>query len=179
MDPVERYEYDEVRYRLEISPYDKDAEKELENFNDYKLKVYLPTVFPKLSLGAIDHIFNPREPYISIDQKTLPSGHNHPDYIYDKCYYNIVQFFVDHQKPFPEFYNVAVDKLAHHITTEVDCESLFRQAGHLSNPTCSSTKIKTFELLIIANHHTHQIYYFPDNVKKLYVQIIKDKMCDK
>ena len=34
LDPEERYEYDKVRDSVAISPYAKDAEKELEDFND-------------------------------------------------------------------------------------------------------------------------------------------------
>ena len=45
----EKYEYDEVIDSVAISPYAKDAEKELEDFNDYKLKVYLQTFSPKIS----------------------------------------------------------------------------------------------------------------------------------
>ena len=49
-------------------------------------------------------------------------------------------------------YNVAVVWLAPRITTEVDHEPLFNQSEHLSKHTCSRTKIKTLELLLITKH---------------------------
>ena len=66
LDLVERDEYDEVRDSVAVSLYAIDAEKYLEYFNDYKLKVYLPTVSPNMVLRAYDHIGNPRDPIISI-----------------------------------------------------------------------------------------------------------------
>ena len=89
LDPVERYECDEVGDILAISPYVKYAEIDIEDFNGYKLKLYLPTVSPKMVLGAIENVGNPRDPVIAIGPvtkkiKTLPSVRNHDGYIDDK-----------------------------------------------------------------------------------------------
>ena len=79
-----------------------------------------------------------------------------------------MQLFVDHQKLLPALYNVAVGKLAPHITTEVECEFLFGQAVHLYDPPCSRTKIKIVKRLIIEKHRMHGIYFCPDKVRNLY-----------
>ena len=55
---------------MAIFPYAKDSEKHLEYFNDYKLKVYLPTVSPKMVLGDFDNTGNPMDPVISIGPVT-------------------------------------------------------------------------------------------------------------
>ena len=66
LDPVEQYQYGEVRDSVDVYPYVKDPETELEDFNYYKLKVHVPTVSPKMVPGAIDHTVNPRDPVIVI-----------------------------------------------------------------------------------------------------------------
>ena len=89
-----------------------------------------------------------------------------------------MQFFVDQNKILPSLYNFAVVHLAPHITTEDGLNAIFSQAGHLSNPTCSRTKIKTFEWLIISKHRMHNIYCCPDKERELYLHRIKDKTWD-
>ena len=42
--------------------------------------------------------------------------------------------------------------MAPHITTEVDCESLFSQTGHLSHPNRARTIAETFERLSMSKH---------------------------
>ena len=66
LDPVERYKYEKVRDSVAISIYAKNVEKELEDSNGYKLKVYLTKVSPKMALDTIDNKGNPRYPVIAI-----------------------------------------------------------------------------------------------------------------
>ena len=58
-----------------------------------------------------------------------PTNHN-ADYINKRGYYDLVKFFQDHSTIFKGLSKVFIGTLAPHITTEVDCESLFSQAGH-------------------------------------------------
>eukprot|EP00956_Cyclotella_meneghiniana_P006096 scaffold7949_cov37-Cyclotella_meneghiniana.AAC.2 len=46
---------------------------------------------------------------------------------------------------FPGLNTVVIGQIAPHITTKGDCESLFRQAGHLSHPNRSRIVAETFE----------------------------------
>ena len=48
--------------------------------------------------------------------------------------------------------------MAPHITTEVDCESLFSQTGHLSHPNRARTIAETFERLSMSKHRLSRIY---------------------
>ena len=67
-------------------------------------------------------------------------------------YYDLVKFFQDHLTIF-------------NITTEVDCESLFSQAGHAAHPSRNRTVAETFERLVIAKHRLSRIYCCPEKVK--------------
>ena len=64
----------------------------------------------------------------------IPSGKNHADYIDSKGYYDIIEYNLDHQKSSPAMGVTAVGKLGPHLTTEVDCKSLFSQARHQFYP---------------------------------------------
>jgi len=71
--------------------------------------------------------------------ENLLSGKNYADYIDKKGNYNIVKYFQDHNRTFPGLSKVFIGTLAPHITTEVDCESLFSQAGHAAHPNHNRT----------------------------------------
>ena len=62
----------------------------------------------------------------------LPSGKNHVDYIDSKGYYDIIKYNLDHEEYFPAMGVTVVGKLGPHLTTEVDCESLFSQTAGTS-----------------------------------------------
>ena len=78
----------------------------------------------------------------------LPSGHNHAEYVNDKGYYDLIQYNLDHQFEFPGLSTIIIGQLGPHITTEVDCESLFSMAGHLSHPNRNSKASIVTDLLL-------------------------------
>ena len=182
--PVKTNQWDIADYsHLCVSPAGKKAKEEFELFCAYKSPQCLPDVEPKKVLGAIGDDGQYKEPILSLGPvlkrgKNLPSGKNHADYVDGKGYYNIVQFLEDHEKYFPGLFQVGVGQLSPHITTEVDCECLFSQAGHLSDPTRASTKIRTFERLVIAKHRLQRIYCCPKKVLDLFMERFKSKNFD-
>ena len=102
--------------------------------------------------------------------KGLPSGKNLADYIDKKGYFNLVKYAQDHSQkamkgsaapPFVGTGNVILGQLSPHITTEVDCESLFSQAGHAAQPNRNRTTAETFERQVIAKHRLARIYCDP------------------
>ena len=103
---------------------------------------------------------------VRVRSKNLPSGKNHADYIDENGNYDIVLFFIDHKLVFPNLSKVVLGQLAPHITTEVDCESLFSQAGHLSNPNWNRTVAETFERLVMLKHRLSRIYCEKESVKR-------------
>ena len=66
--------------------------------------------------------------------KDIGRGKNHTDYIDDNGDYDLVGLFTDFRRSYPTLFAVTVRQLAPHVTSEVDCEYLFRQAGFLSDP---------------------------------------------
>jgi hypothetical protein len=175
--PHEFDEHDEVSETVRVSPSAKKAMDEWDYFITFKRRVYMPEVKPVIALGVVTEANQPKEAALIMGPvnksgKDLPSTvvSNHANFIDKKGYYDIVAFFVHHKEDFPSLYKVVVGQLAPHISTEVDCESLFSQAGHLSDPTRANTKIKTFERLVVAKHRMQRIYCCPKKVQKLYLE---------
>ena len=80
-----------------------------------------------------------------------------------------MSFFIEHETTFPFLSKVIIGQLAPHITTEVDCESLFSQAGHLSHPNRNRTVAETFERLVTAKHRLSRIYCDKEKVKHEFI----------
>ena len=95
----------------------------------------------------------------------MPSGYNHANYIDSRGKYDTVEYFREHEKVFPGLSKVFIGSLAPHINTEVDCESLFSQAGHLAHPNRNRTVAETFEHLVMAKHRLSRIYCSPEKVR--------------
>ena len=134
-------------------------------------------MYAEKKLGAYDKHRNKQNPIFSLQKvkakgTNLPSGKNHTDYIKDNGNYDIVLFFIDHKSVFPSLSKVLLGQLAPRITTEVDCKSLFSQAGHLSNTNWNRTVAKTFEHLVMLKHCLSRIYCERESVK----QKIMDRM---
>eukprot|EP00956_Cyclotella_meneghiniana_P043151 scaffold254822_cov139-Cyclotella_meneghiniana.AAC.1 len=139
---------------LMVSESAKNAKDEMDKYETWKKSMFLPQLKPVKSLGVYDDLGHVRTPMLSLGPVIekgagldLPSGKNHAKYIDAKGYYDIVAFFSDHKIHFPGLSTVVIGQFAPHITTEVDCESLFSQAGHLSHPNRSRTVAETFERL--------------------------------
>ena len=71
---------------------------------------------------------------------------------------------------FPAIYHVGVGQLCPHISTEVDCESLFSQAGYLADPRRARTDCRFYERLVITKHRLHRIYCHKPSVKDLFIK---------
>ena len=106
---------------------------------DYRHGSVLPEeVDAKYALGAYDDEGQPRkEPIYEFGPvkkhgKDLPSGRNIADYIDERGIFNILAFFMDHQRQLESLSNVVIGQLAPHSTAEVDCESLFSESGALA-----------------------------------------------
>ena len=96
-------------------------------------------------------------------------------YINDKGYYDIIRYNLDHEFEFPGLSTIIIGQLGPHITTEVDCESLFSMAGHLSHPNRNRTVAETFERLVIAKHRLSRIFCCKTKVLNEFMQRSKNK----
>ena len=131
---------------------------------------------PVKVLGAIDDVGDPREPVYEIGPVIKPGknlnnrSRNHADNVDEKSGYDIVQYVTDFADRFPSLYHVGIGQLCPHISTEVDCESLFSQAGFMSHPQRAHTNILTYKQLLIGKHRLQRIYCHVPAVYRLYME---------
>ena len=59
-------------------------------------------------------------------------------------------------------------KIEHHITTEVDCESLFSMSGYKLEPRRLNTDTDTYESRVIASHYMHCIHIYNQEILDTY-----------
>ena len=162
------------------------AEDEYNLYCVYMQSSHLPRMEPSKLLGAYTLEGDPKkEPVYSIgavvekgDGKNLPGGHNHAEYVDKTGHYDIVQYLEDHKHKFPAIYMVCVGQICPHISTEIDCESLFSEAGFLADPRRSLTNVRLYERLVIVKHRLGRIYCHIPTVKELYLRHWKENDWD-
>ena len=133
------------------------------------------------SLGAYDEDGNLRDkPVLAIgpvmekgEGDDLPNGLNHANYIDKKGYYAIDRFFSDCEGVFKALSKVVIGVLSPHITTEVDCESLFSMAGHQNHPNRNRLAAEGYERMVMAKHRMSRIYCCPEKVKREFIERFK------
>ena len=90
-----------------------------------------PDMDPIRVVGGIDDHGDSKDPVCMICPVTEPGkkldnkGCNHADYIDDQGGYDIVRYLIDFTGRFAALNHVGFCQLVHHISTEVDYESLF------------------------------------------------------
>jgi len=89
-----------------------------------------------------------------------------------------VKYLVDHKKDFPALNSVGIGVCCPHLSTEVDCESLFSQAGFASQPRRTQTGIQNYERLVVTKHRMGRIYTPPIKVQNLFLQRWRDTSWD-
>ena len=158
----------------------KKAEAEFQRYLAFNDIQYLPEMKPNKVLGAIDDHGQPKEPVYCIGPVTergslLPSGRNHADYIDKTGYYDLGQYLVDHkeEKYFPAIASVGNGECLAHTTAEVDCESLFSQAGYLSQPKRAQTNVRKYERLVVSKHRLGRIYCSREKVHRKFMERFK------
>lgn len=175
-------EYDVVD--AENTPQRK-VERELNQYLAFNASPYLPTMKPSKVLGGIDSEGQPQKPVYAIGKvlapgKNLPSKKNHASYIDGSGHYDLTSYsyLEDHKTKFPAVYNVGIGQIAPHITTEVDCESLFSQAGFLADPRRSRIGGRHYERVVMTKHRLGQIYCHVPDVQELYLNRWHEKNWD-
>ena len=165
------------------SPRNK-AEAQFDLFERYNDAQYLPKMKPLKFLGLllikmashrslfILHVIGP----VLEKGLNLRGGiKNHADCVDKSGYYDVVKYLEEFSDIFPAINCVGVGQTCSHITTEIDCESLFSQAGHFNHQRCARTKIHMYEHLVVGKHHLHHIHCSILRVKALLMKSLKDK----
>ena len=154
LDDVERV--DDLDNHIEAdaihSPAFKIATNEWKSLIFCKSGLYQPKMKPDKVLGALSADGQPQKPVFAFgpvlergsdlpDERGLPPKRNLADYINKNGQFDIVRFYQVHSKKFPSLSKLVIGKYSAHVSTEVDCDSLFSEAGALSNP-CPSRQSK-------------------------------------
>jgi len=161
----------------------QQAQLEWDKFcEDYRHGSVLPEeVDGRYTLGTYDDEGQPhKEPIYKFGPvkkrgKDLPSGRNIADYIDERGIFDLLLFFIDHKRQLESLSNVVIGQLAPHSTAEVDCESLFSEAGALALPSRSRTKVEMFERLIMGKHRLARVYCDKEKVKTEFLRRWKEK----
>ena len=74
--------------------------------------------------------------------------------------------FTDCKKLYPADEAIFNGKLAHHVRTEIDCESLLSQAGYVTESRRSQTDVHAYEILVVG----HCMHIRPEDIKELYLE---------
>eukprot|EP00956_Cyclotella_meneghiniana_P017543 scaffold28760_cov36-Cyclotella_meneghiniana.AAC.2 len=175
--PVKTNKYSMLQSRtVDFTSPQQQAISEFNTFRQYNDIAYLPEMKPKKILGWIDENGDPKDPVYGIDPVTKPGknldrrGKNHADYIDKNGGYDIVRYLTDFADRYPSLNHIGIGQLAPHVTTEVDCESLFIVSGFLSHPRRALMGIRTYERLVMGKHRLQRIYCHVPDVIKLYME---------
>ena len=103
---------------------------------------------------------------------------NHADYVTKTGDYDLCQMFTNCKKLYLAGEAIFNGKLAHHVTREVDCGSLFSQDGYVAEPRPSQTNVCTYERLVVGKHCIHRMHICPEDIKKLYLEQLNDNDWD-
>ena len=172
--------------KLQAGPVDtssspqQQAKDEFALYQRYNDVAYLPEMKALKVLGSIDDVGDPKEPVYEIGPvksrgKNLDKRQkNHADYMDEKGGYDIVSYLNDFSDRFPALSHVGIGQLCPHISTEVDCESLFSTAGFMSHPRRANTNIRTYERLVKGKHCLQRIYCHVPSVYRMYMKRHKE-----
>jgi len=182
--PVERTnKWSKIKHPANMGYWPSEmAAKELQLYISYNDVKFLPVMEPLKVLGAIDENGQPREPIYAFGPVmerglNLPGKgkRNHADYVDGKGYYNLTQYLDDMKEKFPSSSNMGMGQLCPHITTEVDCESLFSQAGFMSHPRRAWTVLRMYECMMKCKHRLHQIHCPIPTVRRMFLERWRSK----
>ena len=62
--------------------------------------------------------------------------------------------------------------------TEVGCETLFSNAGHLNDPRRMMMRIRMYERLVIGKHRMERIYLSTEEILRRYMKRFRDNSWD-
>ena len=74
--------------------------------------------------------------------------------------------------------NVYCGRLGPWCPTEVGCETLFSNAGHLNDPRRMMMRIRMYERLVIGKHRMERIYFLTEEILRRYMKRFRDNSWD-
>jgi hypothetical protein len=133
------------------------AKEELEEFERFKRKKYLPTLKETSARCLTGESGEMMVGPVHEKGKNLPTGHNLFDYIDIRGRIDLVRFFSDHSKVFPTLWVIAQKELSRRVV-EVGCERFFGLSGYISSPRRTRLGVRTYERLAMLASIVHTVY---------------------
>lgn len=153
------------------------AEKELRDFELYKIQKYLPKFKYDHKISGI----NAKGRVVTLGYgpvrefgANLPDGRNYKQYLDEKGRFNNLKFFIDHKDKFPTL-NLIVQREASRRVVEVGCERFFGLSGYISNPRRNTLGVRNYERIAMLAHMLNHIYIDPKWVAEEYMRRCKAK----
>ncbi len=126
--------------------------------NKYHTKTWKTTACTVLS--AVDITSGKTEKIIVApveeNGKDLPSDKNLGDYVDSKGRVDVLQFYQDHKKKFPNLWIIVQRKQARCIV-EVECERFFGLSGYVLGPRQTNLGVRTYEHLAMLTSLVHNV----------------------
>jgi hypothetical protein len=104
--------------------------------------------------------------------KDLPSRKNVADYLDARERMDLLRFFSNHQKMFPNLF-IIMQREASRRVTEVSCERVFGLSGYVSSPRRSMLGVRNYERLALLASNLPNIYVDPQWVADEYLRRCK------
>ena len=101
-------------------------------------------------------------------------GNKHAYYVDFRLLYNTVRYLQDFKEDFPVLFHVVFSQFYPHITTDLDFESLFSQAGFVSEPRRARTGIRIHKCLVFGKHLLKLIHCSIPIVNNIFMKRWKD-----
>eukprot|EP00804_Cyclotella_cryptica_P019955 CCRYP_007840-RA/>CCRYP_007840-RA protein AED:0.04 eAED:0.11 QI:0/0/0/0.66/1/1/3/0/292 len=159
---------------ISVSPAMELAQKEFETFEKYSKTRFLPVMEKTKTLGTYDDTGNPKKEPILWIGKVICKGADLPleGIVLITLMQKANMILPSTCRTTKKFSlgQAVTGTLAPHITTEVDCESLFSQAGHAAHPNHNRTVAETLEPLVMGKHRLLRIYCSQNKIKKEFLE---------
>jgi hypothetical protein len=104
--------------------------------------------------------------------KDLPYGKNLGDYIDSKGRMDVLQFYQDHKKYFPNLWIIVQLEAARHIV-EAGCERFFGLSGYVSGPRQTNLGVRTYERLAMLTLIVQNVFINDNWVANEYLERCK------
>ena len=95
---------------------------------------------------------------------------NHATFIDNTGHYDLISYLEILRDECPGIYEVGRGPIGSHVSSEVDCESLFSQADVVADSRRARLDIRFYERLVMAKHRLSRVYCHIPDVVDLYMK---------
>ena len=162
----------------------KLAEDEYDKYLSHMKASYLPRKMePVRVLGAFTADDDPRPNPVYAIGPVIEKGQsfmvtkgnanqkcNHANFIDKSGHYDLMSYLDLLREECPAIYEIGRGLVGSHVSSEVDCESLFSQADLVADSRRSCMDIRFYERLVMAKHRLGRVYCHIPDVVDLYMK---------